>query len=571
MLEEVGIHALGVIEEAVLELGPGLNVVTGETGAGKTMVMTAVGLLLGQRADSSLVRRGADRLRVEGRIQVDPSGPVAARVIEAGADVDDDGLIIMRTVTAEGRSRATVGGVSVPAGLLAELGSDLVAVHGQSDQHRLRSPQAQLGLLDAFGGSALAAELSSYRQTFDRLQQVEHELADVAARTRERAQEADLLRFGLDEIDQVRPESGEDEALAAEEARLGHADSLRALTGQARLAIAGDAVEAAGADAVTLIGEARRQLEAAAALDPGLDPVARRLADAGYGLSDAAAELSAYLDRLDVDPTRLAAVSERRARIAHLLRKYGDSVDEVLAWERQAASRLTELDDDERAAALRVERDQLRARLVAAGARLSRLRRAAASELGSAVETELRALAMASTRFTVSVSELMPAGPQGVDEVAFCLADGEHAAPRPIQRGASGGELSRVMLALELCLADASVPTFVFDEVDAGIGGKAAVEVGRRLARLAHHAQVVVVTHLPQVAAFAHRHHVVVRDPDGSVTKSGVHALDDAGRSRELSRMLAGQEDSETALAHAAELLELARSEHRRSAPKTAG
>ena len=305
---------------------------------------------------------------------------------------------------------------------------------------------------------------------------------------------------------------------------------------------------------------ARQALDAQAGNDRSLAALADALASASYALSDVAADIASYATGIETDPARLAAVSERRAVLTSLTRKYGDTLDDVLAWAAAAERRLEELtDDDSRIDGLRAERTDLEERLSATGTRLGALRRTAGAELAAAVTTELASLAMAHSVFTVQVSDLVEPGPLGLDEVTFTLATHEGAAAVPLAKGASGGELSRVMLALEVCLAGTSPPaTMVFDEVDAGVGGKAAVEIGRRLSRLAAVAQVIVVTHLPQVAAFADRHHVVVRSGDGSVTTSGVVALDETGRLRELSRMLAGLEDSQTALAHAGELVELA-------------
>jgi DNA repair protein RecN (Recombination protein N) len=562
MLEELFISALGVIDEAGLEFGPGLNVVTGETGAGKTMVISALGLLLGARASSGAVRQGAGRARVEGRVHLDPGSPVARRALEAGADLDDDSLILARTVTAEGRSRASAGGVAVPAALLSSLAADLVVVHGQSDQHFLLSPGKQRDYLDTFGGSDLIAAREHYSDTFDRLTAVTADLEAIVGKARERAQEADLLRFGINEIGALAPRVGEDLELRAEELRLGHVDGLRRAADEARLALSGDD-DTEATNALGLVALARKSLEAEREHDDQLSAIAELLAAASYGLADAAADLSSYADALETDPIRLAVVQERRARLGALLPKYGDTIDEVLAWRDQAEARVAELDDGTgRADDLRAEQRSLTSSLGALGGALSTARATAARDLETLVTSELSALAMPHAGFLVSQTALAEPGRDGLDEITFQLAGSPGADPRPLQRGASGGELSRVMLAIEVCLAGTRpVPTMVFDEVDSGVGGKAAVGVGRRLARLARDVQVVVVTHLPQVAAFADRHYAVVRSGDGRVTTSGVTLLDDAGRRQELSRMLAGLENSQTALAHADELVELARAE----------
>jgi DNA repair protein RecN (Recombination protein N) len=562
MLEELSIAGLGVIDSAGLEFGPGLNVLTGETGAGKTMVVTALGLLLGARADSGAVRQGSPRARVQGRLRVDPVSPVAMRAVEAGSDLDDDALILARTVTPEGRSRASAGGAAVPATVLSELAADLVVVHGQSDQQVLLSPARQRDYLDAFGGPDVLRARDSYRETFDRLTAVTSELDAIVGRARERAQEADLLRFGIGEITALEPRPGEDVELVAEESRLAHVDGLRRAADDARYALSGDeALETA--NALSLVAGARKSLDAERDHDPALAAIAESLAAASYALADAAADLSSYAESLETDPIRLGIVQDRRARLGALSAKYGDTIDDVLQWLERAQRRVTELDESTgRAEELRAEQASLRSSLSELGAALSAARREAADRLEGQVTAELSALAMPHATFRVVSAPLAAAARDGLDDVTFSLSSSPGAEPRPLQRGASGGELSRVMLAIEVCLAGTQpVPTMVFDEVDAGVGGKAAVEVGRRLARLARDVQVIVVTHLPQVAAFADRHYVVVKSSDGQVTTSGVTVLDEAGRRTELSRMLAGLENSRTALAHADELVELAKAE----------
>ena len=569
MLEQLRIRGLGVIDDAELELGPGFTAVTGETGAGKTMVLTGLGLLMGGRADAGAVRSGADKAVVEGRVRVDPTGPAAKRAAEAGADLDDGDLLLSRAVSAEGRSRAHLGGHSVPVGVLAELADDLVAVHGQSDQHRLLRPTRQRDALDRFAGTAVTEPLSAYAERYARLRTVQAELDEVTTRSRERAQEADLLRLGLAEIAQVEPQPGEDVSLGAEEQLLAHSDGLREAAATAHACLTADDTGLDAADALGLVAAARRSIEPQQDHDPALAGLSGRLAEASYLLADVAADLASYAADIDTDPARLAAVQDRRAALGALTRKYGDNVDAVLAWADRASRRLLDLDsDDERVANLGTERELLRAELADLAARVSETRAAAARRFGEAVGHELVALAMPNARLVVEVrSRADPAGlavrgqtvafgPAGIDDVEILFAAHAGAAPRPLERGASGGELSRLMLAVEVVFAGADpVPTFVFDEVDAGVGGKAAVEVGRRLARLAENAQVLVVTHLPQVAAFADRHLQVVKTEDGRVTSSGIVTLDDAGRVQELSRMLAGLEGSATARAHAEELL----------------
>ncbi len=594
------IRGLGVIEDAVLELASGLTVVTGETGAGKTMVVTGLGLLFGGRADAGAVRPGVESAWVEGRLRVDPTGPVAARAVEAGAELDDDVLLIARTVSAAGRSRAHLGGRAVPAGTLAELAESCLAVHGQSDQSRLLQPARQREALDRYAGAAVGDPLAAYRAAYDELRSVRSELGELTRLARERAQEVDLLRFGLDEIEAADPQPGETTALLVEEERLGHADGLRAAAATAHTALLGSTEGAVddGRDATTLVAAARAALEAVGLRDPALEEILGRLREVGYLLADAGADLAAYAGSLETDPARLAVVQERRAELTRLVRKYGDESDPsadqasaVIAWSQRAAARVTSLEgDDERIAVLTARRSTLVEELGRAAAELSAARSAAAARFAAQVSEELSALAMANAAVEVGVSQtevdgdrdgltlvgpvtgqdgqdgqdgrLLAFGPHGVDDVELLLRPHAGAPARPLQKGASGGELSRVMLAVEVVLAGTDpVPTLVFDEVDAGVGGKAAVEVGRRLAVLARSAQVLVVTHLPQVAAFADQHLVVRKAEDGAVTRSGVLALDEAGRLRELSRMLAGQEESATAEAHARELLAAAQDE----------
>ncbi|HUJ08065.1 MAG TPA: DNA repair protein RecN [Streptosporangiaceae bacterium] len=597
MLEEVRISGLGVIDEAVLELSPGFTVVTGETGAGKTMVVTGLGLLFGGRADPARIRPGADRASVEGRLRVDPEGEVARQVSGAGGDLDDDGgtLVLSRSVSTEGRSRAYAGGRSVPVSLLTYLADDLVAVHGQADQQQLLKPGRQRQALDRFAGPELGRVLADYQRVYQRHQKVREELAELTSLARERAREADDLRHGLAEVERAEPADGEDIELAAEAERLAHADALHSAATTAHEALVSDPSSSSyeAADALTLLGSARQALEAAARYDPVLGTLAARLGEASYLISDIAAELASYAGGVDADPVRLAVVQDRRAELSRLIRLYGTvsprgAADQagdlaasaapdgegaaaalapdlaaVLVWAKGAAARLAELDgDDDRIAGLQAQEAGLADRVRELGGTLTALRTAAAASFEAAVTAELTALAMPHARLAAVISPLREYGPYGADDVEIRLAAHPGAPPLPLHKGASGGELSRVMLGIEVVFAGADpVPTFVFDEVDAGVGGKAAVEVGRRLARLARMAQVIVVTHLPQVAAFADTHLMVEKSGDGTVVSSGVTRLDDQGRVRELSRMLAGLEDSEFGRAHASELLAAAAAE----------
>ncbi|GAA2728210.1 DNA repair protein RecN [Cellulomonas aerilata] len=567
MIEEMRIDNLGVISRAHVALGAGLTVLTGETGAGKTMVLTGLNLLLGGKADTGAVRVGQRSAAVEGRLAVPSDSAVAERARDAGAELDDDGtLVVLRTVAAEGRSRAFLGGRSVPQAVLAELADDLVTVHGQTDQARLRSPARQRQALDAFAGRDHAGTLAGYRAAWAERARLDEEIDDLTTRAQDRAREAELLRLGLAEVERVDPQPGEDVELAAETERLANAEDLRSAATGAHAALSGSDDGPDEATAVVAVDAARRLLEQAGHHDPVLAALAGRLADLGYLLADVSTELSGYLQDLQADPLRLAAVQERRAQLGQLTRSYGEDVDAVLAWAQTASQRLFELDGGgDRLAALTERRAELTRTLDGLADRLTSGRRAAAQTLAAAVTEELAGLAMGGATLLVQVAEAEEPGPWGRDVVEMLLVPHAGAPARPLGRGASGGELSRVMLAIEVALATSPEsgahrpPTFVFDEVDAGVGGKAAVEVGRRLAALAADAQVLVVTHLAQVAAFADTHLVVTKgtgDGEDAVTESGVRTVTGADRVRELARMLSGQ-DSDAARQHAAELLEL--------------
>ena len=588
MICELRISGLGVIDRAVLELGPGLTVLTGETGAGKTMILTALGLLRGAKADAGAVRVGADRAEVEGRFTVAPDGTVAARVDEAGGELDDNDLIVGRSVSVEGRSRAFAGGRSVPVSLLTDLADDLVAVHGQGDQTRLTKPSAQRATLDRFAGPEQWELLSLHRTTLAELRALERELEELTSAARERAQERDLLAFGLDEIAAVNPQPGEDADLTVESSRLSHAEVLREGVDGARQALSGDDPETP--DVLGLLATTHKRLQRAVDFDPTLTTHVQRVTELSALAADVAADLAGYVSDIDTDPARLAAVEDRRADLARLTRKYGDSADDVVEWAKRAAERLEDLAGaDERVPHLTSEIERLRVSLTSSARLLHEARVRAAVRFATAVTSELAALAMPNAVLDVVVAPVAAGasapdaydvaidgygsgpwriGADGLDEVELRLQPHSGAEPRPIAKAASGGELSRVMLALEVVLAGFdAVPTFVFDEVDAGVGGRAATEVGRRLALLAQTSQVIVVTHLPQVAAFADAHLVVEKLDDGASTRTSVTTLDDTSRRNELARMLAGLADSDAAATHATELLDLARP-HRALSPR---
>jgi DNA repair protein RecN (Recombination protein N) len=587
------IRGVGVIDDALLELSPGLNVLTGETGAGKTMVVSGLGLLLGERADSGLVRAGSDSALVEGVVQLPPGHPALLRAAEAGAEHDEGELVIARSIAAAGRSRAHVGGRTAPVGVLAELGEMLVAVHGQADQWRLRQGEAHREVLDDFGGPELAGLRDTVGELYETWRAADREHARLVAEARERAREIDSLTASLEEIEAVDPQPGEDVALRAEDERLAHADTLRLAASQALSDLSGD--EYAGepvSSARDLIGSARAALASGALHDEALRGLDERLHEVATLVGEVAADLTAYLDDVELDPARLGYVQERRATLAGLTRKYGETIDEVLDWSGRAAARLdTLVRADDRVSSLEAEVAQLRDDLVAASLQLSQLRCRAAADFGARVSEELSHLAMGSAVVEVDVRHrldpdgvALPDGERvrlsrlGIDEVEILLAANRGAPPRTVAKAASGGELSRVMLALEVVGADrggldgahgplagsrgdrraerTGPPTFVFDEVDAGVGGRAALDVGARLAALAEHSQVIVVTHLAQVAAFADRHLVVHKADDGRVTSSSVRVVAGEERLRELSRMMGGDPDSEAGLAHASDLVD---------------
>ena len=570
MLEELRIRDLGVITDATLPLGPGLSVVTGETGAGKTMVVTAVGLLLGARSDAGAVRSGAKSATAEAVLKLDAGHPAIARALEAGADTEEvDGgaeLILARRLGSDGRSRAFLGGRAAPVGVLAEIGETLVVVHGQSDQIRLKGAAAQRGALDKFAGESLAGPLAAYQELYNHWKSSQAELDGLRSAARDRLREAESLQSALAEIDEVDPQPGEDEVLKAEAVKLANVEELRIAASTAHQALIAEDFGEEG-DATTLVDAAKRTLEHVAEHDAELGSAASRLAEVGFLLNDIATELASYQAGLDTEgPERLAEIEDRRAVLAKLVRKYAPTIDEVLVWAENARVRFDELQDDStRIEKLDAEVVQAEADLKKQAAAISRIRAKAAKDLSARVSAELKALAMADATLVINLEPGGQLGPHGADEISFLLQPHSGAPARPLGKGASGGELSRVMLAIEVVLAAVDpVPTFVFDEVDAGVGGRAAVEIGRRLAMLARHVQVLVVTHLPQVAAFADQHITVtktsVRGADGGTatgfTSSDVRLLDGPERVRELARMLAGQEDSESAQAHAQELLD---------------
>lgn len=556
MLTELRLAGFAVVEEAVLHLGPGLTALTGETGAGKTMIVAGLGQLLGGRGDAGIVRRGSERALVQGRWQV-PS-TVAEQIEELGGDVDNgDELLTLRQVSAQGRSRAVVGGTPVPVSTLAVVLDQLATIHGQSEQQRLSTPERQREILDSW---AEPDALEGYRCDWAERRKASGELEDLVEQSMARAREIDMLRFGLQEITAVAPEPGEDAAMASEANRLMDADDLRQLASTAQGALSGDEDDFGVPSAVGLLGEARKAIAVLAERDALARELSARVQEAQYLLDDVAAGIASYAADLVADPARLEAVGQRRAQLAGLMRKYGPGLGDVIVWAERATASLLHLENsDERIEALQARVAELDENLAVAAASISADRHRASDELSVLVETELAALAMphASLVFALTPAEQ---GPHGADRIELMFTANPGSAPAPLGKVASGGELSRVRLALEVVLAgSAAGHTFVFDEVDAGVGGAVGLEIGRRLQRLATTSQVIVVTHLAQVAAFADAHFVVAKASDGQVTTSDVRQLDDDERPAELARMMGGSAESAAGVGHAMELWAAAR------------
>lgn len=565
MIEEIYIRDLGVIQEARLSFGPGLTVITGETGAGKTMVLSALGLLLGERSDTSSIRRGQEQAFVEGRWlladNTDTAAQVAERLAEAGAEISAGELIMNRSVSSEGRGRASVSGKAAPINLLSELGEKLVVVHGQSDQIRLKSAVAQREALDQFAG--VTNLLADYQTHFQNWKSSSQQLIEIQSALDSRTKEAQELRASVEELEAADPKPGEDQELTEKANRLTHVEELRIAASSAHEAISSESFDGA-TDAIGLIGTARRALEQVAAHDPELEKIAESLKQLGYQLNDASAEISSYLDGLDGDSARvLEAIQERRAVLNTLIRKYGPTLQDVISMRETASDRLLELDSSsDQIEKLTQQVEQHHSAMAESAQKLSAARATAAKSLAEQVSAELAALAMAGSSLVVDAVAADDFGPFGKDQVSIQLSSYPGAEPRPLGKGASGGELSRIMLAIEVVLAQSQqAPTFIFDEVDAGVGGAAAIEVGRRLAMLAKQAQVIVVTHLAQVAAFANQHLRVLKNSTDEFTATDVVALNKDDRVNELARMLSGMPESDSGRTHAAELLEKAHAE----------
>lgn len=553
MIEEISIRDLGVIADAKLRFGPGLTVLTGETGAGKTMVLSALGLLLGERSDTSAIRQGQDQIFVEGRWLIPNHAKAKQLVSEAGGVIEDGQLLVNRIVSRDGRSRSAIGGASAPVNILSSLGEQLVAVHGQSDQIRLKSAVAQREALDQFSG--VAELLGKYRESFDEWKALEHRLVELRSASASKAVELEQLKEAISELERLNAQPGEDVALAEKAQRLTHSEELRVAASEAHELISSENEQT---DAIALVGKARRILEAAAVNDPELGKIAETLRELGFQLGENAAALSGYLASSESGGAEeLDRVQQRRAELSAAMKKFGPTLDEVLSYYESSGKRLLDLDSsDEQISALSLEVDRLFAQVQDLAGQITAVRKHAALRLETAVTEELKTLAMGGATLVVAVDAGHYYQAHGLDQVSIQLAAYPGAEPRPIGKGASGGELSRIMLAIEVVLARTEQAlTFIFDEVDAGVGGAAATEVGRRLAQLARVAQVIVVTHLGQVAAFADQHLRVMKTVGEQYTASDVVALNGEDRVEEIARMLSGMSQSDVAKASARELI----------------
>lgn len=571
MISNISIQKLGIIDECDIDLRPGMIAFTGETGAGKTMLTHALGLVLGDRADYGLVSSAG--ARVETRIRID-SGSEAARVLaEAGGVLEEGEVVLARSLTEGGRSRAFAGGRSVPAATLTAISGGITSRHSQNDQITLRRPTKQREALDKFAGPVVVDLLAEYRSDYREYVTLSQELALWQTKQRELARESVILEQGLAEITATDPQPGELQELTIEIGRLGNSEALRQASQAAYAAVAGEETSELGAGAMSLIATALTELRKVADSDPDLLRSLELLVDAQGTIAEVSSELAHYTTLLDNDPDRLDQLQHRLAQISVLCRKYGEDVDSVLSWAADARDRLAALDPSGSAQAGKRDRlASLAKSLAGLAQRISGVRSEAALDLSTRVTAELAQLSMPSARLEVLITQRQDSqglqlddgrtvafGESGIDLVQMLLQPHPGVAPCPLGDAASGGEMSRIMLAIEVVLAESEPPrVFVFDEVDAGVGGRAAIEVGRRLARLAARSQVLVVTHLPQVASFAEQQIVVSKDSSGQVTRTSIREVEGDERAKELSRMLSGIDDSESGLSHAEELLDLA-------------
>lgn len=554
MIDQLTIKNLGVIPQAELSFSPGFTALTGETGAGKTMVLSSIGLLLGKKADSALVRYGEKELAVEGIFVTGSSSQAAALLTEAGGLVEDGEIILARTVPARGRSRCHGGGRTIPSGVLSQIGRELVTIHGQAEQLRLRSGARQLALLDSFGGPAHQELVTEFRATYTSWRDLQTQLEDWENQRQAREIEVSRLKEGVELQEKLQPEPGEEDDLLRKIERLGNVEDLREAAQAAYNYLGGDGSDSAGA--ASLVSAAIQALEKGAQSDEELSELVRGLRDASAIILDISAEAGAYLSNLEADPALLDQAQSRLSQLRHAYRTWAKDLDSWLTWADTARDRIIQLSGPQnQGRVLEEQLEKAASQLQTLGKKVSRARLALAKTLKKEVAGELAALQMPDAGFDIELKSLAEPNSHGFDQVTFGLRAGVNAEIRPLGQGASGGELSRIMLALEVTLAAKSLakgtPTFIFDEVDAGIGGATALAVGERLARLAKHAQVIVVTHLPQVAAWADKQLVVSKNND----IAQVREVAGSKREREIARMLAGKADSKSALDHARELI----------------
>ena len=549
MITSLTIRNIGVISSAELQLGKGFTALTGETGAGKTMVLTALGLLMGERADAGRVRTGEKQLFVEGRIDLH-DGRLIDKLEDLGAEIEDGELIVNRSVSSEGRSRAVLGGASVPVSQLEDIFQDLVAVHGQSEQLKLRSNSAQREALDGFSPE-IARALQSYQQVFTQYRELAARLERMRSASEADRFKLERIRDRLAQIEKVSPNPGEISELSEQIERLSNVEALREAAVRAREALNSEDQLAAG----ELIGVARKSLEPQS--DPILIDLYQRLGEIGSLVSEVSVDLASYLSQLEADPERLNQLLSRKAELVGLERSLGGSIEELIDSVPAMNAELIDLDSsDEQIERLEMQLEATLSQAAFAAKELTAARLLAAAQVSELVSKELEQLAMSGSRFEILVSPLSDLELSGNDRVEFLLSSHPGAEPRPLAKGASGGELSRIMLALELVLAsEKTVPTMVFDEVDAGVGGQAALELAKRLKKLSESTQVIVVTHLAQVAAMADHQIRVAKDLSGDITLTSVSELSPEEREVEIARMLSGSPGSESAISHAKELL----------------
>ncbi|HEY1953934.1 MAG TPA: DNA repair protein RecN [Gemmatimonadaceae bacterium] len=555
MLTELRIRNFAIIEQVTLPLAEGFNVLSGETGAGKSIIVGALGLLLGERASADLIRSGAEKATVEGVFDVTNVKGIASLADERGIDVEDDTLVLKREISANGRGRAWINGATVTAGVLAEIGRELVNLHGQHDAQTLLDPESQRRILDAFGGAEVQA--GTVRATHSELTAVRREIATLSSRRAEAEKRADYLRHVAREIEEARLLPGEDVKLEDEARLLENADELRTLASSLGEVLAGEE-----GSVLSQLGAAQRPLTSIERIDPSAGRMQELFDTAFYALQELARSVEDYAASVDLDPARLGEVRQRRDRLYGLVKKYGPTLDAVMEAGRAARAELDLVDTAGfDLANLTAREAAARRRLVGEAEKLSDMRLSAGKKLAKAVDVLLPSLGMPDGRFTVSLTSRDEPTAEGAEDVEFRVALNVGHEDRPLARVASGGELSRVMLALKTILARVDhVPTLIFDEVDAGIGGRVGLQVGDTLRRVAREHQVFAISHLPQIAARAHHHIVVAKGARGGVTTADITVLQGTGRVSEIARMLGGDPESKVSRAHAKELLESAAS-----------